>query len=65
MNWEKLEDIMDAPHSQRRPTTQETLESIEQFQHRSRSSIRITTGRVMEDDVFKNAQTEELKKSLP
>lgn len=65
MGAENFDDIIDVPFNPRRPSTAETVATLELFQDRSRSSVRITTGRIMEDDVFKQEREKELKKPLP
>lgn len=65
MDFEQLEDIVDVPLSPRRPSTEETLDTIKRFQHRCRSSVRISTGQIMEDDVLEQRRNAELEKPLP
>jgi len=65
MSSEELDDVVDARYSREPPTTEQTKETIRRFQDRCRSSVRIATGRVMEDDVFKEMRNKNMKNPLP
>ena len=61
----RLDDIVDAPYDREPPSTEETKETTRRFQYRCRSSVRIATNRIMEDDVFKELRDANMKRPLP
>ena len=65
MNLEAFDDIIDTPYQRKPPSTADTKETLHKFRHRCRSSVRISTQQIMEDDAFKQARNEELEKELP
>lgn len=65
MDPQELDDIVDVPYDREPPSTEDTMETTRRFQQRCRSSVRIATNRIMEDDVFKTIRDANMKRPLP